>query len=88
MLRCDGPQSDARVHASELLKKLGGFEQALKDFESVKGAETTIPSTNGVIKVKELSDRTKVIVRSFSREGPPALEIQYTNGTYTEIRYK
>jgi RHS repeat-associated protein len=76
------------VHASELLEKVGGFEKALKDFEALKGAESTIPSSKGVIKVKELSDGSKVVVRSFSKTGPPTLEIQYANGTYTEVRYK
>lgn len=76
------------LHASELLEKAGGFEQAVKDFESLKGAESTIPSTKGAIKVKELSDGSKAVVRSFSKTGPPTLEIQHANGTYTEIRYK
>jgi RHS repeat-associated protein len=76
------------LHASELLEKAGGFEQAVKDFESLKGAERTIPSTKGAIKVKELSDGSKAVVRSFSKDGHPTLEIQHVNGTYTEIRYK
>jgi hypothetical protein len=77
-----------RLHASELLEKAGGLEQLGKDFELLKGAESTIPSTKGAIKVKELSDGSKAVARSFSKTGPPTLEIQHANGTYTEVRYK
>jgi len=74
-----------------MLEKSGGFAQALKDFELIPGTgEKLIPTSKGVMRVKELEDGSKAVVREFSSSKPstPTLEIQHANGTKTEIRYK
>lgn len=71
------------LHAAEVLEKAGGFAQAAKDFESLKGAERTL----GDIKVKDLADGSKAVVREFSRDGRPTLEIQHASGEVTKYRY-
>jgi hypothetical protein len=68
--------------AAEILEKAGGFAQATKDFEALPGAEKTL----GSVKVKELSDGSKAVLRNFSGDGRPTLEIQSTSGT-TKVRY-
>jgi RHS repeat-associated protein len=64
-------------------ERAGGFLQATKDFESLAGAEKTI----GAVKVKELSDGSKAVLRNFSSEGRPTLEIQNAVGKDIKIRY-
>lgn len=71
------------LHAAEILEKAGGFEQAAKDFESLQGAEKTI----GNVKVKDLADGTKAVLRDFSGDGRPTLEIQHPSGEVTKYRY-
>ncbi len=71
------------LHAAEILEKAGGIEQAAKDFESLQGAEKTI----GNVKVKELSDGTRAVLRDFSGDGRPTLEIQHPSGEVTKYRY-
>ncbi len=71
------------LHAAEILEKAGGFAQATKDFESLPGVERTI----GNVKVKDLADGTKVVLRDFSGDGRPTLEIQHPSGEVTKYRY-
>ena len=73
----------SRKEKPKQLGKDGGFPQALKDFDSLPGNA----STRGLVRVKELPDGTKVVVRHFSTEGRPTLEIQRTDGTVKKIRY-
>jgi len=68
--------------AAEILERAGGFTQATKDFEALKGTEQTL----GNVKVKELSDGSKAVLRNFSGDGRPTLEIQNATGT-TKFRY-
>jgi RHS repeat-associated protein len=69
--------------AAEILEKAGGFAQATKDFEAIQGAERTI----GNVKVKELADGTKVVLRSFSKDGRATVEVQHASGAVTKVRY-
>ena len=71
------------LHAAELLEKAGGLARATEDFESLQGAEKTI----GDVKVKELADGTKAVLRDSSRDGRPTLEIQHPSGEVTKYRY-
>lgn len=57
--------------------------QATKEFEALPGAEKTI----GNVKVKELADGTKAVLRDFSTDGRPTLEIQHPSGEVTKYRY-
>jgi RHS repeat-associated protein len=64
-------------------ERVGGFAQATKDFEALQGAERTI----GNVKVKDLADGSKAVLRNFSSEGRPTLEIQNQVGKDIKIRY-
>ncbi|WP_242237144.1 DUF6531 domain-containing protein [Streptococcus acidominimus] len=56
----------------------GGFEQAMKDFESLNLDNVKVISTaGGSGKVGTLPDGTKVVVRPISRDGTPTLEFQF-----------
>ncbi|MGQ9919669.1 MAG: hypothetical protein ACUVS7_19925, partial [Bryobacteraceae bacterium] len=59
------------------------FAQATQDFAAFQGAERTV----GTVKVKELSDGSKAVLRNFSRDSRPTLEIQHASGEVTKIRY-
>jgi hypothetical protein len=61
------------AHAAEILDKTGGFAQATDYFRILEGgAEKVI----GKVKVKEFPGGDKAILRDFSRDGRPTLEIQ------------
>ncbi len=70
------------LNAAEIVDRAGGFAQATKDFEGLSGTEKTL----GSVKVKELSDGSKAVLRNFSGDGRPTLEIQNASGT-TKFRY-
>ncbi len=67
---------------AEILQKGGGMEQAVKDFESLQGAEKTI----GNVKVKELADGTKAVLYESEGSGP-TVALQEGGRTVTKIRY-
>jgi hypothetical protein len=71
------------LHANELLEKAGGFARATKDFESLQGAEKSI----GNLRVKDLADGSKAVLRNFCSDGRPTLEIQHASGEVTKYRY-
>lgn len=73
---------------SKQFEKEGGYEEALKDFESlslsgIKDIHTK--TTSG--KVGTLPDGRIVNVRTTSSDQRPTLEIQNLNNTYTKVRY-
>ena len=70
------------LRAAEILERAGGFAQATKDFEALNGAEKTL----GNVKIKELSDGSTAVLRNFSGDGRPTLEIQNASGT-SKFRY-
>ncbi|WP_213807872.1 RHS repeat-associated core domain-containing protein [Granulicella sp. dw_53] len=70
------------LNAAEILERVGGFEQATKDFEGLTGAEKAL----GNVKVKELSDGSTAVLRGVSGDGRPTLEIQNPTGT-SKFRY-
>ena len=72
------------LHAAEISQRIGGFAQALKDFDALPGAETL---NVGNLKAKTLADGTKVTVRDFSKAGPPTLQFNLPSGEKIEIRY-
>jgi hypothetical protein len=65
------------------MKRPAGFAQATKDFEALGGTEKTI----GPVKVREFSDGSKAVLRNFSKDSRPTLEIQHASGEVTKIRY-
>lgn len=67
---------------AEIIEYSGGAVQAAKDFESLQGAERTL----GNVKVKELSDGSKAVLRG-SKDGRVTLEIQHAGGGVTKFRY-
>jgi hypothetical protein len=71
------------VHAAEIREMSGGFTNAAKEFGEINAAEKSI----GNVKVKEMPDGTKVVLRGFSSDGRPTIEIQRTDGSKTEIRF-
>ncbi len=87
------PELDPVIEGSSLLRvskggtilreRAGGFAKAAEDFESLPGAERTI----GNVKVKSLPDGSTAVLRSYSKDGRPTLEIQATVGKDMEIRY-
>jgi hypothetical protein len=40
------------------------------------------------VKMKELADGTKVVLRSFSKDGRATVEVQRASGEVTKVRYK
>jgi hypothetical protein len=78
-------QSFSRLVVASPLRRFWkgrGGTQATKDFEALKGTEQTL----GNVKVKELSNGSKAVLRNFSGDGRPTLEIQNATGT-TKFRY-
>jgi len=55
------------LSAAGIYEKVGGFAQATKDFGALKGAEKTI----GPVKIKELADGSKAVLRNFSKDSRP-----------------
>ena len=72
------------VNAAEILDKTGGFAQATADFRALEGGAEKII---GKVKVKEFPGGDKAILRDFSRDGRPTLEIQRATGETTKFRY-
>jgi hypothetical protein len=56
--------------------KTGGFAEATKDFQSLPGQA----QPRGNLQLKELPDGSKVVLRSFSKDGRPTLEYQPPSG--------
>jgi RHS repeat-associated protein len=56
--------------------KTGGFAQASRDFDSLDGQA----QVRGPVQLKELPDGSKVVLRSFSKDGRPTLEYQPPGG--------
>lgn len=67
----------------------GGFDQANSDFDQMELKDIKIKNTTrGILRVGKMSDGKIVIVRPFSSEGRPTLEIRNPgNGRGIEIRY-
>ncbi len=71
---------------TEIFSKPGGFAQATKDFESLEGSAQTV----GPVRIKDLPNgQGRAVLRNFSSDGRPTLEIQPAGGGYkgTAIRY-
>jgi RHS repeat-associated protein len=71
---------------TEIYAKPGGFAQATKDFESLEGSAQTV----GPVRIKDLPNgQGRAVLRNFSSDGRPTLEIQPAGGGYkgTAIRY-
>jgi RHS repeat-associated protein len=67
---------------AEIFSKNGGLNQAVKDFESLGGTTKTV----GRIKYKDLPNgEGRAVLRSFSKDGRPTLEIQPAGGGYKGI---
>jgi hypothetical protein len=87
------PELDPIIEGSALLRvskggtilreRAGGFAQAIRDFEGLPGADRTI----GNVRVKSLPDGSTAVLREFSKEGRPTLEIQANVGKDMEVRY-
>lgn len=68
--------------------KSGGYEQTLKDFESLNLSNVKdIQTQYGPGKVGTLSDGTKVVARPGSKTDGPTLEIQISNTKVYKVRY-
>lgn len=66
----------------------GGYEQTLKDFESLNPSDVKdIQTKYGAGKVGILSDGTKVVARQGSTTGGATLEIKISNSKIYKIRY-
>jgi RHS repeat-associated protein len=71
---------------SEIWSKPGGYAQATKDFESLDGTSQNL----GRVQIKDLPDgQGRAVLRNFSSDGRPTLELQPAGGGYkgTAIRY-
>lgn len=66
----------------------GGYEQTLKDFETLNPTNVKdIQTKYGPRKVGTLNDGTKVVARQGSKTGGPTLEIKVSNSKVYKIRY-
>jgi RHS repeat-associated protein len=71
---------------AQIFSKPGGFAQATKDFEALDGQAVNL----GRVRVKDLPNgQGRAVLRDFSKDGRPTLEIQPVGGGYksTAIRY-
>ena len=71
---------------AQIFSKPGGFAQATKDFEALEGQSQNL----GRVQVKDLpGGQGRAVLRNFSSDGRPTLEIQPAGGGYksTAIRY-
>jgi len=69
-------------------EKSGGYEQALKDFESLNPVNVKdIQTQYGLGQVGTLSDGTTVVARPGSTTGGATLEIKISNTKIYKIRY-
>ncbi|TAN30641.1 hypothetical protein EPN29_14265 [bacterium] len=70
--------------ASRIVARPGGIQQATKDFGALPGQAAD--KGRGVL-VEQLPDGSKAILRDFSSDGRPTIEIQHAGGQTTKIRY-
>ena len=68
---------------AEIIRKVGGAAQALKEFEALGGTETI----NGGVRIRQLSDGTRAILYTSSSGGEATIAIQQAGQTVTKIRY-
>jgi len=72
--------------STDIYSKPGGFPQAQQDFNDLGGSKV---ETKGPVEVKDLPDGRRAVVRNFSSDGRPTLEIQVRGESSKpiEIRY-
>ncbi|PYR52994.1 MAG: hypothetical protein DMF89_00855, partial [Acidobacteria bacterium] len=78
-----------KISSSKIYSKSGGFGQATNDFDALQGNEVQIkqPSSGGTLRMKELPDGSKAILRDVSSDGRPTLQVQPNTGAPIKIRY-
>jgi RHS repeat-associated protein len=73
------PEGGSRT---DIYSKPGGMQQAQKDFNDLAGGN---PEVRGPVQIKELGDGRRAVLRDFSTDGRPTLEIQPPGGGYKQI---
>jgi|GEM_PF-1334368 len=67
---------------AQIFSKPGGFAQATKDFEALEGQSQNL----GRVQVKDLPNgQGRAVLRNFSSDGRPTLEIQPAGGGYKSV---
>lgn len=68
---------------AEMIQKVGGAAQAVKDFDALSGAE----SVNGAVRVKTFSDGSRAVLYTSTSTGQATIAIQEAGRTATKLRY-